>query len=406
MNAKHFVAKLMPRFLVLEIKYFYQKIHRLIKHQRLFETFCPVNMLTKKRTHVFFGYYDIAPFNSKTDEIIYNYLIEKEGIIHIVLSSLSNLNKVIEIAESHAWNWQQGSRLRWMPNNHRCIAFNDFKDNYYARIINVETKEERCVNYPLYDISSDGKMGLSIDFERLQSKRPGYGYSCRVYDETFIDLRTEGIYLVNLEINTAEKIVTYSDISSIRGCESLDLRNNYINHLSFSPSGAKFLFFWLDAKTTPHKANLLVYDILKQTMTALECDLRVSHYVWEDDNHIIVTAYNHDNKCNYYRYSLSSGVRECLCPDKLNTDGHPSFLDENVILTDTYPDTKGFQKLYTVNLMTNERIDLLDIYSNCLYEGERRTDLHPRLNKTKDKVCIDENSQSNRSIMILTLNKS
>lgn len=401
---KHFLASLFPRRFSLLIKYGYHQLHRLFHGKKLLETDYPVEKRCKKNCHTFFGYYDISPFNTKSDEIIYIQVPKELKTAKLILSSLDNKTEQV-ITTSSAWNWQQGCRLRWMPNNSREIVFNDFSNNQYvARIVNVDTKEEKRIDGALYDISANGKFGLSLDFERLQNKRPGYGYQCRFYSEGERDLSKEGIDLIDIENNTKKRIITYSDISRAIGSDNCDFRNNYINHISFSPTGNKFLFFWLTVQKNIHLASLVVYDMISSEFTILETQKRVSHYVWEDEDHIICTAYNIDQSCYYYRYSLPTKSRTLLT-DVLNEDGHPSIINGRRILTDTYPNLKGFQKLIIYDTIKNEKIILLKVYSDCRVEGERRTDLHPRLNAKKSIVCFDSNQNKYRSLNFLILNE-
>lgn len=402
MAFRHILAAMVPRYAVLQVKYLNQALFRIRKHKKKIQTDTEYTCISKPNTHVFFGYYDISPFNEKTDEIIYNNLIE-ENKLHIMLSTLS-AKEEREIAETHAWNWQQGCRLRWMPNNHREVVFNDFDGKeYFARILNVDTKEERRIDAPLYDISPDGRYGLSIDFERLGVKRPGYGYTCRPYHESGPNLLKDSIDLVDLVHNKRKTILTYEEIMNISGCNTGDVRNNYINHLCFSPSGRQFLFFWLTADSRWHKAFLLVHNLETNKTSLLEETEIVSHYVWQDEDNIICTAADNNRKCHYYTYNITSGKKFTMNPAVLNVDGHPSIYSDTMILTDTYPDLNGFQRLYLADKQNGGYRQLLEIYSNCCIEGEKRTDLHPRLDKARQIVCLDANYDKYRNLLFVSI---
>ena len=400
---RHALAAILPRSAALRIKFLQQALYRVRTGKNKIQTNLSYTCFSKPGTHVFFGYYDIVPFNVKTDEIIYNNLVENENKLHLLLSTLSG-GKEIEFAVTNAWNWQQGCRLRWMPNNDREVIFNDFDGkNYLARIINIDTSEERRVLAPLYDVSSDGKMGLSIDFERLGVKRPGYGYACRLYKENEHNLADEGIELVDLKTNTKKMLLTYSDISKIKGCYTGNFKDNYINHLCFSPSGRQFLFFWLTVESRSHKAFLLVHNLDTNETKLLENNDIVSHYVWQDEDNIICTAINKKKQTYYYCYTISSGKKTLLNPSMLNVDGHPSFYDKNTLLTDTYPNLMGFQRLYLADKFHGGYKKLFEVYSNCCIEGEKRTDLHPRFDKNKMIVCLDVNVKRYREIIFIKL---
>lgn len=403
MALKQTISAMVPRTLVLKIKYLYQFFNRVKNKRKLIETDCEYSFISKKQALVFFGYYDVTPFNKESDEFLYLSLFEKDNYVRIFINNLHN-NKETELGTSNAWNWQQGCRLRWMPNNSREIAFNDYNGStYFMRIMNVDTKSERIIKYPLYDISPDGCLGLTVDFERLGVKRPGYGYTCRKYSDSERDLSSEYIGIVDLKTNTINTFLTYEEISKVAGNKSDGYKDNYINHLCFSPSGKQFLFFWLTARTGLHKADLLVYNIETNTIKLLEEEDIVSHYVWENEDSIICTAIDKNKKGHYYRYIVSTGKKQLLNPDNLNCDGHPSIYKEGLILTDTYPDLMGFQKLYLAGTDDNRFELLLSIYSHCCITGERRTDLHPRFNKDKNLIAFDANSKGKRNMCILKM---
>lgn len=403
MTLRHSLAGLIPRSIAMRIKYAGQTFYRLRTGNKKINTNYKYKCLSKPGTHVFFGYYDISPFNLKTDEIIYNTLVEAEDKLHLLCTTLSS-GEEREFAETRAWNWQQGCRLRWMPDNNREVIFNDFDGNdYFTRIVNIDTKEERTVFAPLYDISHDGRYGLSIDFERLGEKRPGYGYTCRHYVESDHNLAEEGIELVDIVEGTKRIVLTYRDIQHIEGCNTGNLKNNYINHLSFSPSGRMFLFFWLTADESWHKAFLLVHDLKTNETKLLENTEKVSHYVWQDDDNIICTAANEKHQWHYYNYNIPSGKKTLLNPSVLNIDGHPSIYNADTLLTDTYPDLMGFQRLYLANKVDGGYKEILKVYSDCRAEGEKRTDLHPRLDRNKKIVCVDSNQHRFRTMIFISL---
>ena len=403
MAFRHILAAMVPRLVVLKVKYLKQALHRIRTHKKKINTNIEYTCISKPNTHVFFGYYDISPFNKTTDEIIYNNLIESENKLHLFLSTLSDKQEH-EIADTRAWNWQQGCRLRWMPNNNREVVFNDFDGNgYFARILNVDTKEERRLCAPLYDISPDGRFGLSIDFERLGVKRPGYGYTCRDYVESQHNLLKESIDLIDLDNNTRKVVLTYEDIIDIPGCNTGDACNNYINHLCFSPSGRQFLFFWLTADRSCHKAFLLVHNLDTKETKLLEGSLKVSHYVWQDEDNIVCTAFDDNKQCRYYIYNVPTCQKQIMNPAVLNVDGHPSIYSDTDILTDTYPNLNGFQRLYIADKQDGGYKQLLEIYSNCCIEGEKRTDLHPRLDASKKIVCIDVNYNRYRNLLYVSI---
>lgn len=377
-----------------------KNIKRILKGEKKVNSKCPISVLSKNKTNTFFGYYDVSPFNSKNN-IIYVELPDDKPYVKIVHNTIDNQGKQY-VAKSNAWNWQQGCRLRWFANSDTTISYNDFEGNrYFNRIINLKDKTERIIDWPLYDIDSNGKLGLSLNFERLGYLRPGYGYTCKPYQCNVEQLNSEGVFIIDIENNNIIGEVLYPDIR--KACGTLTkLEDCYINHLSFSPSGRKFLFFWIEIINGYHKASLVVYGMDEKRIVPLEIEMKASHYVWQDDNTILCTSYDEKKNCRYYKYTIDECERTLICENSLKRDGHPSFkVNPHTLLTDTYPDSQYYQHLYIVNVPEDSKEEIIKIYSDPMTKGEKRTDLHPRFNKDKSLVCFDANTSGHRKLYIL-----
>lgn len=373
-------------------------IDRLIHRRRRIRSCYMWQTLGETSKHCFFGYYDVSPFNTK-GEILFLQLNKEQKEAEVVLYDRNNC-QYKHLTNSCAWNWQQGTRLRWFPKYDDRIIFNDFKGGkYFAREINIRTLEERTYCRPLYDIDCNGRYGLSLDFERLGVKRPGYGYICLPYSEP-TDLSGEGIDLVDLNADTAKRIITYKDIATVIGSNASDFKNNYINHLSFSPSGDKFMFFWLTIVGSFHKAYMLVYDLKAERIQPLEMEGKVSHYLWLDDEHLLCTVYDENQECRYIIYGLDGSKKHVF--KSIDYDGHPIWYKDGLILTDSYPDRKGFQRLMVCNLETDETKQILEIFQEPAISVERRTDLHPRYDQESGTICIDASPRGKREFLLFT----
>jgi len=374
---------------------------RYLRFKSRIQTTLEWTSLGEHNKHSFFGYYDVSPFNAK-GEILFLLLGKNLSVADIVLYN-RNTRESHTLAQTNAWNWQQGCRLRWLPKSDDCIIFNDYKNGrYLSRMMNIRTHEEKNLNYPLYDIDNSGKYGLSLDFERLGVKRPGYGYTCMPYNEPS-DLGGLGIDLVDLGNNTSKRIVTYNTIAHVIGQASRDFRYNYINHLSFSPSGKKFMFFWLTIVGNYHKAYMLVYDFKSETIIPLETEGKVSHYLWLDEEHLLCTVYDATDECRYIIYGLDGSKRHVF--KSIDYDGHPIWYKEGLILTDSYPDKDGYQRLMVCNLNTDSAQQIAEIFQEPAISIERRTDLHPRYDMTTDTICIDASPKGKRKLLLITQKK-
>ncbi|GBL44167.1 hypothetical protein EMGBD4_16660 [Verrucomicrobiota bacterium] len=83
-----------------------------------------------------------------------------------------------DLGGSHAWNWQQGCMLQWVPGSDRDVAWNDREDGrFVTRILDVKSGRTRTLPHPFYTFSPDGRTAFAPDFARLDVTRPGYGYA-------------------------------------------------------------------------------------------------------------------------------------------------------------------------------------------------------------------------------------
>lgn len=384
----------------LHLRVLKKNIVRLYNRQKKIQTSHELVEIKSPHCDTFFGYYDISPFDDK-GSVLYSVLPKNSDKIKVAINSVDGKSERV-ITESFAWNWQQGCRLRWMPKTSNHISFNDFRDGKYCnRIINLEDNSERVIQYPLYDIDNNCIFGLSLDYERLGRMRPGYGYTCSKKEKNL--LNNQGVEIIDIHHNNLIKIIDYQRIASLFN-RQVHLENCYLNHLSFSPSGEQFLFFFIEIINNYHLASLLVYIMKDDNIILLDENEKVSHYVWENDDTIICTAYKDPWHCFYCRYSIHDKSKTIVVPNILNEDGHPSIFNDKQILSDTYPDIQYFQSLFICDEVKKSKKELIKIYSNPYITGEQRTDLHPRLSSNKELVAFDANVRGNRSFYILNLN--
>lgn len=353
--------------------------------------------------HVFFGYYDLPQFSEDEKKILVHAVPVNAvaGRDNADIGYFDTEDKSFhKICETAAWSWQQGARLRWNPINPEQVIYNDVQDgNYVCRVCDVNKKEIVCTyECAFYDIDSNFSYGLTLDFSLLQRLRPGYGYSNlqEEKDET-------GIEQYDFKNRQKKMLVKLSDLAN-------DIPNgkkyeHYINHISIAPSGRYFIFFHLMSPIVGgHWINrLIVYDLENEKYRVLEDKCIVSHYCWKDDDSILVTCCDRDGTEHYRMYDIHSGAQRPFCEEYLKRDGHPTFIRDKII-SDTYPDGNSNQTLF----LTSDHgpiTELAKVFHYPFMTGEKRCDLHPRVSKSKDYVCIDTMAMGRkRSCCIIKIN--
>lgn len=349
----------------------------------------------QRKKHVFFGYYDIQQINKKENKMLVHVVDKnadtKSDIAEIGFYDLKS-KEYVYLTQTRAWCWQQGARLRWNPINEEQILYSDVEgNNYVTRVFSIKEKKViRTISAPLYDIDNEMKVGISVNFSRIQRLRPGYGYDA--LEDTTIGKKApenDGVYLVDIEKDKKKLIISLKELSK----NIYDDGEHYINHISISPDGKKFMFFhiWTIQNSEKWKTRLYVYDIYENKLILLEDDTElVSHYDWSGNDNIIITSYDVNQKLRYYIYSISGKSKKMIKGDGLLQDGHPTVLKEqNIFVSDTYPIKYDMQTLFLFDMNNMKRVDILKAYSNPNLYGEYRCDMHPRISETERFISLD-----------------
>ena len=399
----------------------YPKLKRLLKNGYQFvgcmlsnratspETICCVS--SNKNEHLF-GYYDKSPWNIDGTKMIYlevndahKSYVSKEAAAIIVKDLVTNTEQVV--AYTHTWNVQQGCMLQWLgPDFNTEIIYNDFRDGKYCSVIlNLYEKVERILDFPIYTVSNSGDVALSLDFSRLNTFRPGYGY-CNLPDTTAEDLCPDAscIWRIDINTNNVTPIITYQQLLEFESKPSMYNAYHKVNHLMISPKSDKFMFLhrWIikgrkyDRLITCDLNGGNLYNLLDEDM--------VSHSNWKDNDTIITWANTYNEGTHYYLLKDRTQQRKIFGKRILTVDGHPSFSPNGKFLvTDTYPDFKRKQKLYLANLQTGEISILANVFAGIKYRNEVRCDLHPRWKYNSQEICFDGSQSKKRQVYTINL---
>lgn len=365
----------------------------------------------QKDKHVFFGYYDIPQLDAREERLLVH-VVRKGADASKDRAELGYCcvasGRYVPCAHTNAWCWQQGSRLRWHPTERDTVLFNDMRNGrYLTRVVNLEAgKTLSVIREPLYDLDPTGTFGLSVNFSRLQRLRPGYGYST-LPDQTAGQAApaADGIFYVDIAKNKEELIISLADLAAEVKDPSAD--EHYINHVSISPDGKKFMFFhiWTLKEDTHWKTRLCVYDLERGELKVLEEQDRVSHYDWIGSDRLIITCWDKDRRQYYCTYDVITGEKARLANKELAHDGHPTYLPaEDIFISDTYPLANDMQTLFEYDVKKDSYRPIIRLYSEPKLYDEKRCDLHPRLSASGKYITLDTTCQHGVKQVLLIKN--
>ena len=358
----------------------------------------------------FFGYYTNLNANSK-GEFIYHKTLEKERIPPAGSKSTISLFDVVSgkstnIAETSAWNWQQGSMLQWFDEGNRKIIFNDFDTNenkYITRIVDVDKQSNyRVFDQAYYTFSNTRGKLFSLNFDRLMKYRPEYGYNCKGNIE-LPEEEVDGIWEIDVETGDSQLIIPLSKLRNIAGSDVGPLQ--WVNHIQLNRSGSKFIFLnrWF-VSDYKFRSRLMLFDLESQELKMLFESDNISHFDWSSEDEIIIWAEVDGEGQSYKKYDLNQRKFLEIGKKYLYGDGHPSLSRDNeVILSDTYPDKSRLSTLILYHHKSDNYQELGKFYQPLKFNEEMRCDLHPRWSGFNDYITFDSAHSGKRELYLLNI---
>lgn len=346
--------------------------------------------------NTFAGYYDVSPFNPRNSNLLalhFNkYRADQKPSVHIktdvvLCDSTNSICKKID--ETSAWNWQQGSRLQWI--DYERIIYNVYENRkLFSRVYNIETKD--FINIPISANAVCSSFILTLDYVAL-SKYSEYGYNG-------IDVSNilDGVIMAKFDTLDISTVFQENEVLNLISSEISDrLVKRHINHILISPDETQFIFIYrgeLDGKRADY---LFYYDLKNKKLEILfQAASLISHYTWKNHYEIIVWAVV-DKRSGYYCLNVMSG--EYVLIFETPDDGHPTLLDEDTMLTDTYPNYLSSNQLLTIYDFTNkDSREILSVYHPIIYKKHSRCDLHPSISRDHKLFQIDMRNRGKRTV--------
>lgn len=403
------IAAFLSQFPVLKskLKKTYQYLNYILhKPKSKSHSIFPFQRIGREEMSSFFGYYDKSPMDSSGKYILFHSIdktVNKpdcQKSIHIDIYDVET-KAVTKVAESKAYNWQQGARAQWINKDE--FIFNDFDGkSFISKVVNIEKKENnRTYCFPVYDCYKD-QFALSLNFDRLAQLRPDYGYF-NLDDSTSVsDLENDGLFYLDLVSNDVQLILPLNKLvdSSTEDC------THKINHIMISPDGCKVMFLHRYFNTSGQRFDRLIVTDLSNPMdyTVLSDDGMVSHCFWKGNKQIVGYLRDEVLGDQYYLIDLSDCKKTILNSEKLNNfgDGHPH-IHSNLMIFDTYPNKSRMKQLMLYNFNNQSLQKLGEFFESFEYYGETRCDLHPRMNVDGTKVFFDSVHDGRRYLYMMEL---
>jgi hypothetical protein len=353
----------------------------------------------------FFGYYDKTPWSPDGGHFLLH-RPQPNGSVAIVLYD-QQARAVRTIATSSAWNYQQGSMTQWMGDGREpAIIFNDYvQDNLVGRIAAAASGAARQIPWPIQVVHPAGSEALTLNYCRLDQLRPDYGYNAQAANFNADQPPTaDGIWHIDLNSGQAELRLTLAQLANLSPREEMRGARHKVNHFYYAPNGERFVFMhrWLGAQGK--FSRLYVADKAVGNLKLLLDDQMVSHYSWQDNDHLLAWARTRQGGDHYYLINVRSGDWQIIGEGVLDAydDGHPTFSpDGRWIATDSYPDKARQRHLLLFNLASGKLVQIGRFFAPWQFSGVVRCDLHPRWSPDGRFISIDSAHEGVRQSYIL-----
>lgn len=410
-----------------------------------------------------FGYYNYDTLNYNQTKLLCN-RAEFDGVqpelgMNIELGFYDIISgQWNHIGFSDSWNWQQGAMLQWRQGKFQEeVIYNKSIGGRLVSIVhNIQTKKERIIDWPIYGLTPDGKKSISLDLER--------SYWCRAYHYKSVSNKAkdgrvyfdDGIFEIDLEENKRKRIISIEDIIACDEEAYFSEMKHWLEHIMISPDGSRFCFLHRYSpmdNVYAYKTRVFIADIDGGNLQIIKGGDKYdwSHFGWSNNNNFVIYTYKKsrfpgtrglieifksqfslkelfhriilssarffppnfrrkiNGRENFYQYYAINQegkyVLDCEFRNKLfEIDGHPSFTADNrFLVTDTYPDSKGYQHLMIFDIIKNRGVVVADFFA-YYHKTPASCDLHPKLCVNNNYIVVDTAYDNRHHMMVLKFN--
>lgn len=348
----------------------------------------------------FVGFYDVCPWNESMDRYLVHELSEDNKEVSIVVIEES---KAIEIANSRAWNYQQGSRAQWYPADDDAVVFNDIADGKsITRVVDIDGEEIQRYGGHLQAMNPTGDNFLAVDYRRYDRNSPAYGY-CQDEDEPLADSSEDGI--VRVDTDGGRKLIVSFETLIAEAGDGVTQDHHHIHHALYAPDGDRFAFLHRWREGDRQRTRLCVSDLTGEVKEVLTHD-SLSHFSWLDNSRLFLWGGSAVHDRGYHIVDVDNGDVEYVKELDGFGDGHPSVSpDGKWVVTDTYPDRTRTRSLWLYNIESERSVRLGDFFSPFEFDGPTRCDLHPRWSPDGRSVSVDSVHEGNRGTYIMDVSQ-
>ena len=379
-----------------------------------------VRTLTQGPKHHFFGYYGICPWNASGTRLLG---LESSFQDHMPgpadaarIGLVDGADGAFDpIAETRAWNFQQGAMLHWHPlAPNREVIYNDIEHGtLVSRVLDIETGAKRLLPRPVSGVSRSGHWAVSLTYGRLGRLRNVVGYAAAA-DPYPDDPHPEkdGVFVMNLETGETRLAVSIAQVYELLKDRHPELADQHLwfNHTVINRDSTRMLFLARTRnrggglETGMFTAGLDGSDLRE----VIPYGRRVSHFDWGEGQQIAATYEFGERNRQHVLFHDGDQDHRVIGNGSLDFDGHCTFSPDGAWLA---TDRKWSRSIENELLVYHIRTDACTSLGRFamgdrrFISGDLRCDLHPRWSRTGNTICFDaiEPETATRQLHVATL---
>jgi hypothetical protein len=365
--------------------------------------FTPPTPITSTNAQHFYGYYSICPWSKNG-----KYYVCLECQFQDHMPDLGESAKIMlldlesgthrYIAETKAWNFQQGSMIHWLPSapNSKIIFNNCDGKKPISQILDIETGKIRNLPHAINAMCRTKDQAFFVSYSRLRINRKVVSYPC--YDDNQgnsneeVHPKEDGIFSMDLTSGEQKLVMSLDQIWKDNPLtaemeegeiEEIGISQLWFNHLSVNQDDTRIFFLARYTNWFRQLITSMWTMNLDGTEPYLLVDFhnKLSHFEWLTKDQIIVTMkFIKEAKLSHVILDDKKGNPRVLAPKDLIRNGHPTISPNGKLLaTDTYS-VDGWRYVYIVEMDTETVHEVAKFRNPKSVTGPLRCDPHPRWN--------------------------
>ena len=327
-----------------------------------------VRRLTQPPGDHFFGYYEKTPWSPDGTRLLgmrvgfRDRQPVSEDEIELGLVDPQGLRPFQPFATTRAWCWQQGTMLQWLPGQPERVVYNERRAGRFQGVVHdLASGDVRQLERAVYAVDPKGRYAVGLNFARLATQRPGYGYE-GVPDPWADDPAPaeDGVWTIDLATGRAALALALAEIVDMDPDAGMAGQVHWLNHAQINTDGTRVavLHRWQPSEG-PRQTRLITLAPDGSDPRVIWAARLVSHYDWRSADEILAWGGAPATPNGFWARQRRRRRAAALCSRRVDRRRSLFVLaGPGVDANDTYPDRENLRRLMIVRVADGLRLDL------------------------------------------------